>query len=180
MALSATFGSARVAAGFVEDSRVQIVDGSSALAALGLVVRECARRAQAGAATEEVVALAHRLLGRTRMVMRSPDSKLRPPTTMVPRAWSMRSAPAPVTQGLPMPRATIAAWQVRPPRLVTIAAAVFMTGSQSGVVVSATRTSPGLNWASSARLPTRWAVPTAILSPTDRPSASTSPCSESW
>ena len=39
----------------------------------------------------------------------------------------------------------IAAWQVRPPRLVTIAAAVFMTGSQSGVVVSATSTSPGWN-----------------------------------
>ena len=39
----------------------------------------------------------------------------------------------------------IDAWQVRPPRLVMIAAAVFMIGSQSGVVVSATSTSPGLN-----------------------------------
>ena len=36
----------------------------------------------------------------------------------------------------------IAAWQVRPPRLVTIAAARFITGSQSGSVMSATSTSP--------------------------------------
>ena len=50
---------------------------------------------------------------------------------------------APTTAGTPSSRATIAAWQVRPPRLVTIAAAVFITGSQSGVVVSATSTSPG-------------------------------------
>ena len=37
----------------------------------------------------------------------------------------------------------IAAWQVRPPRLVTIAEARFMIGSQSGSVMSATSTSPG-------------------------------------
>ena len=37
----------------------------------------------------------------------------------------------------------IAAWQVRPPRLVTMAAACFMTGSQSGSVMSVTSTSPG-------------------------------------
>ena len=36
----------------------------------------------------------------------------------------------------------MAAWQVRPPRLVTIADARFMTGSQSGSVMSATSTSP--------------------------------------
>ena len=39
----------------------------------------------------------------------------------------------------------IAAWQVRPPRLVTIAEARFMIGSQSGSVMSATSTSPGWN-----------------------------------
>ena len=38
----------------------------------------------------------------------------------------------------------IAAWQVRPPRLVTIAAARFMIGSQSGSVMSATSTSPSV------------------------------------
>ena len=37
------------------------------------------------------------------------------------------------------------AWQVRPPRLVTIADARFMIGSQSGSVMSATSTSPGWN-----------------------------------
>jgi hypothetical protein len=36
----------------------------------------------------------------------------------------------------------MAAWQVRPPRLVTIAEAFFMTGSQSGSVMSVTSTSP--------------------------------------
>ncbi len=37
----------------------------------------------------------------------------------------------------------MAAWQVRPPRLVTMADARFMTGSQSGSVMSVTSTSPG-------------------------------------
>ena len=37
----------------------------------------------------------------------------------------------------------IAAWHVRPPRLVTIAAARFITGSQFGSVMSVTSTSPG-------------------------------------
>src|SRR6202042_3672469 len=44
--------------------------------------------------------------------------------------------------GMPSSRAMMAAWQVRPPRLVTMAAARFMTGSQSGSVMSATKTSP--------------------------------------
>ena len=69
----------------------------------------------------------------------------------------------------------IAAWQVRPPRLVTIAAAVFMTGSQSGVVVSATSTSPGWKSARCVRFSIRLTAPEAIFSPTDRPSASISP-----
>ena len=67
----------------------------------------------------------------------------------------------------------IAAWQVRPPRLVTIAAAVFITGSQSGVVMSATRTSPGLKSESWVRSSIRRHSPAAIFSPTERPSTST-------
>ncbi len=51
---------------------------------------------------------------------------------------------APTTAGMPSSRATIAAWQVRPPRSVTMPAEIFITGSQSGVVDSATSTSPGL------------------------------------
>ena len=69
----------------------------------------------------------------------------------------------------------MAAWQVRPPRSVTIAAAVFMTGSQSGVVVSATSTSPGRNCASWAASRMTRAAPEAIRSPTARPSTTTSP-----
>ena len=55
---------------------------------------------------------------------------------------------APTTAGIPSSRATIAAWHVLPPRSVTIPAEIFITGSQSGVVNSATRTSPGLKSAS--------------------------------
>jgi hypothetical protein len=51
---------------------------------------------------------------------------------------------------MPSSRAMIAAWQVRPPRLVTIAAARFITGSQSGSVISVTSTSPGCTRAISA------------------------------
>ena len=46
--------------------------------------------------------------------------------------------------GRPSSRLTMAAWHVRPPRLVTMAAAFFMIGSQSGSVLSVTSTSPGL------------------------------------
>ena len=61
------------------------------------------------------------------------------------RASARVASPQPTTAGMPSSRAMIAAWQVRPPRLVTIAAARFMTGSQSGSVMSATSTSPALH-----------------------------------
>ena len=51
---------------------------------------------------------------------------------------------------------------------VTIAAAVFMTGSQSGVVVSATRISPGWKRARSSGPETTRTRPLAIFSPTAR------------
>ena len=63
--------------------------------------------------------------------------------TSRPSASSRVAFPAPTTAGMPSSRAMIAAWQVRPPRLVTIALARFMIGSQSGSVMSATSTSPG-------------------------------------
>ena len=40
----------------------------------------------------------------------------------------------------------IAAWQVRPPFSVMIAAARFIAGTKSGVVISATSTSPSAIW----------------------------------
>ena len=81
----------------------------------------------------------------------------------------------PTTAGMPSSRATMAAWQVRPPRLVTIAEAIFITGSQSGVVMSATSTSPALKLASWVALSMRRTAPTAIFSPTARPSTNRSP-----
>ena len=66
----------------------------------------------------------------------------------------------------------IAAWQVRPPRLVTIAEASFMIGSQSGSVMSATSTSPAWNcsiWAMDVITRTG---PAPIFWPIARPSAS--------
>ncbi len=81
---------------------------------------------------------------------------------------------------MPSSRLTIAAWEVRPPRFVTMAAAVFITGSQSGVVVSETRTSPGLNSGRRLTSVTIRAFPTAILSPMLFPAASTVPRSSRW
>ena len=57
-----------------------------------------------------------------------------------PSCNSLVAARVPTTAGIPSSRAMIAAWQVRPPRLVTIADARFMIGSQSGSVMSATKT----------------------------------------
>jgi len=69
----------------------------------------------------------------------------------------------------------MAAWQVRPPRLVTIAAARFITGSQSGSVMSVMSTSPLCTRAISlARVITR-AVPAPMRVPMLRPVASTWP-----
>ena len=62
--------------------------------------------------------------------------------TVCPLLSSRVAFPLPTTAGMPSSRAMIAAWQVRPPRLVTMALARFMTGSQSGSVMSATSTSP--------------------------------------
>ncbi len=95
--------------------------------------------------------------------------------TSLPSATAVVASPAPTTAGMPSSRATIAAWQVRPPRLVTIALAIFITGSQSGSVMSVTRTSPGCS--SFIRLEDRItrARPAAILWPTLLPFASTGP-----
>jgi len=69
-------------------------------------------------------------------------------------------------------------WRVRksgPPLLVTMAPAVFITGSQSGVVVSETRTSPGLNSERCSTPVMTRAFPAAIRSPTLLPVARSSP-----
>ena len=68
----------------------------------------------------------------------------------------------------------IAAWQVRPPRLVTIAAARFITGSQSGSVMSATSTSPACTRSICAADFTSRTSPCPIRWPIARPLARTS------
>ena len=54
--------------------------------------------------------------------------------------------------GMPSSRATIAAWDVRPPRSVTMPAAVFMIGSQSGSVDLGDEDLAGLELAELARI----------------------------
>ena len=87
------------------------------------------------------------------------------------------ASPQPTTAGIPSSRAMMAAWQVRPPRFVTIAADRFITGSQSGSVISVTRTAPGWTWSSSVIDRTTRTVPTPIFWPTLRPLARTGPVS---
>ncbi len=65
----------------------------------------------------------------------------------------------------------MAAWQVRPPRLVTMALARFMTGSQFGSVISVTSTSPGWTLSISLMLCTKRTGPVPIFWPIARPSA---------
>ena len=52
--------------------------------------------------------------------------------------------PVPTTQGVPSSLEMIAAWQVIPPSSVTMAAALLMAGTMSGMVICVTRTSPSL------------------------------------
>ena len=62
----------------------------------------------------------------------------------------------PTTHGTRSSRLTIAAWQVMPPPSVTSAAARRMAGTQSGVVMRATRISPGCSsaaWATERQDP---------------------------
>src|SRR5882724_7554153 len=79
----------------------------------------------------------------------------------------------PTIAGMPNSLATIAAWQVRPPLFVIIADAFFITGSQSGSVISVTSTSPAWNsWPSVIRLSNEnktATLPVPILSPTAMP-----------
>ncbi|MOA18402.1 hypothetical protein D3C78_1579660 [compost metagenome] len=85
--------------------------------------------------------------------------------------------PQPTTAGMPSSRAMIAAWQVRPPRLVTMALARFMIGSQSGSVMSETSTSPGCTLSISAMSWITTTLPAPMRWPMARPSTSTLPFS---
>ncbi len=101
----------------------------------------------------------------------SPSAQLT--VTSVPSLSVSVASPQPTTAGMPSSRAMMAAWQVRPPRLVTMAEARFMTGSQLGSVMSVTRMSPGWTLSISLTLCTRRTGPVPIFWPMARPSAST-------
>ncbi|MNY33803.1 hypothetical protein D3C86_1680990 [compost metagenome] len=93
--------------------------------------------------------------------------------TSVPSFSKSVASPQPTTAGTPSSRAMMAAWQVRPPRLVTMAEARFITGSQFGSVMSATSTSPGCTRSiSDGSLITRTG-PVPIFWPIARPLVST-------
>ena len=72
-------------------------------------------------------------------VMNSPAFTTVPRTESVPALASMRTSPAPATQGLPMPRATTAAWLVMPPVEVRMPSAACMPWMSSGLVSRRTR-----------------------------------------
>jgi hypothetical protein len=77
--------------------------------------------------------------------------------------------PQPTMAGMPSSRAMMAAWQVRPPRLVTMAAARFITGSQFGSVMSVTSTSPAFTRSISEASLTTPTWPAPIFWPMARP-----------
>ena len=85
--------------------------------------------------------------------------------------------PVPTIAGRPSSRLTIAACEVRPPWSVTIAAARFMIGTQSGSVISVTRTEPSTKRSMSFGLSMTQTRPATTASPIDRPVTSLRPFS---
>ena len=73
------------------------------------------------------------------MVMTSPARQVFRRPTWCRASASIFTAPAPQTQGFPMPRATTAAWLVMPPRAVRMPSAATMPWISSGLVSLRTR-----------------------------------------
>ena len=85
----------------------------------------------------------------------------------------MSSADAPHTAGVPMPRATTAAWLTRPPRDVRMPSAAIMPWRSSGDVSGRTRiTRSPASWRSSASSAVKYTWPTAAPGDALRPLAS--------
>ena len=95
--------------------------------------------------------------------IRSPSRTVRPSRTWNCRAFvSTSSASAPQTQVRPIPRATTAAWEVLPPRLVRMPRATTMPRRSSGLVSLRTRmTSSPRSAHSTAVSESKTALPTA-------------------
>ena len=71
----------------------------------------------------------------------------------------------------------MAAWEVRPPRSVTMPAARFMIGTQSGSVMVVTSTRPSTNWSACSADSITWTSPAATACPIASPETSSSPVS---
>ena len=97
------------------------------------------------------------------MEITSPSATVMPPGAVnFLAAVSTSSCSAPQTHGLPMPRATTAAWLVLPPRLVRTPLAAIMPFRSSGLVSRRTRMTASPAAASStARAESKTALPTA-------------------
>mmetsp|Transcript_9127 Transcript_9127/g.34381 ORF Transcript_9127/g.34381 Transcript_9127/m.34381 type:complete len:301 (-) Transcript_9127:1355-2257(-) len=103
------------------------------------------------------------------MLMTSPSLKVAPDLSLALVALISRSA-APTTHGLPHPRATTAAWEVIPPRAVSMPLAACIPPTSSGEVSSRTRMTLAPDLASSSALAAlKAAMPTAAPGEAGRP-----------
>ena len=106
----------------------------------------------------------------------SPSRTVRPCAVNARRSSSTTMSLAPTTQGLPMPTATTAACDVRPPRAVTMPSAAYMPATSSGDVSARARITrwPPLAH-STARSASNTTCPTAAPGAAARPRASNRP-----
>ncbi len=108
-------------------------------------------------------------------VTSSPSCSAAPVVKVARRAvWSTVIASTPHTAGLPIPRATTAAWLARPPRPVTMPDAAIMPLMSCGDVVGHSSTGTPPDWTtSSARVESNTAVPTPVPGDAGTPDATT-------
>lgn len=105
----------------------------------------------------------------------SPSATTVSPTRNERDSMSMRTASAPQIAGVPMPRATTAAWLTRPPRDVRIPSAAIIPWRSSGEVSGRTRiTFSPASWWASASSAVKYTWPTAAPGGAFRPLASAS------
>ena len=106
--------------------------------------------------------------------MTSPSCTVTPPATNCFAARSIFTASAPQIAGVPMPRATTAACDTRPPRDVRMPSAAIMPCRSSGDVSGRTRiTCSPASWRASASSAVKYTLPTAAPGDAFSPLAST-------
>ncbi len=98
--------------------------------------------------------------------------------TISPSRSTAVAVRAPTTAGTPSSRDTMAAWHVIPPPSVTTAAARRMTGTQSGLVIGATNTSPACSRSAWSGVRSTRTTPAARPADAARPRTRTAPNSD--